>query len=61
MKERFSKSKKLRGLAGGILAAIILLILFLVLPAIASENPAAAISEGGFSAGGGFGQCETVY
>ena len=56
MKARFLKSKKLQGMAGGLLAAIVLLLLFLVLPAIARENPTAAISEGGFTIGGGFSQ-----
>ncbi len=55
MKNRFLKSKKLQGIAGGLLAAIILLLVFLVLPVIAGESPTAAISEGGFTTGGGFG------
>ena len=61
MKAQFLKSKKLQGITGGILAAIILLLLFLVLPAIARENPTAAISNGGFTTGGGFGLNDTVY
>jgi hypothetical protein len=61
MKERFLKSKKLQGLAGGSLAGIIVLLLFLVLPAIARENPTAAISEAGSTTGGGSSQYNTVY
>ena len=55
MKDRFLKSKGLRGMAGGLLAAIILLLVFLVLPIVAGQSPTAAISEGGFTVGGGFG------
>jgi hypothetical protein len=61
MKARFLKSKKLQGMAGGLLAAIVLLLVFVVLPATARENPTAAISEAGSTIGGGFGQHNTVY
>lgn len=54
MKERFLKSKKLQGIGGAVLAAIILLIVFLVVPLIAG-GPTAEISEGGATVGGGFG------
>jgi hypothetical protein len=55
MKDRFLKSKMLRGMAGGLLAAIIVLIVFLVVPIIAGQGPTALISEGGGSVGGSFG------
>lgn len=55
MKERFLRSKKLQGIGGGILAAIILLIVFLVVPIMAGVGPTAEISEGGSTVGGGFG------
>jgi hypothetical protein len=52
MKERFLKSKKLQGIGGAVLAAIILLIVFLV---VAEGSPTAELSEGGATVGGGFG------
>jgi uncharacterized membrane protein YjfL (UPF0719 family) len=55
MKDRFLKSKMLRGMAGGLLAAIIVLIVFLVVPIIAGQGLTAKISEGGGSVGGSFG------
>jgi hypothetical protein len=55
MKERFLKSKKLQGIGGAVLAAIILLIVFLVGPLIARGGPTAELSEGGATVGGGFG------
>jgi len=45
----------LRGMASGLLAAIIVLIVFLVVPIIAGQGPTAKISEGGFTVGGSFG------
>jgi len=55
MKDRFLKSKGLRGMAGGLLAAIIVLIVFLVVPILAGQGLTAKISEGGFTVGGSFG------
>lgn len=55
MKDRFLKSKGLQGIVGALLAAIIVLILFLVVPIIAGQGPTAEISEGGGSVGGSFG------
>ncbi len=55
MGNRFLKSKKLQGTAAGILAAIVLLLVFLVIPIVASESPTALISEGVGTVGGGFG------
>ena len=55
MKERFLKSKKLQGIGGAVLAVIILLIVFLVVPLVAGGSPTAEISEGSATVGGGFG------
>ena len=55
MKARFLKSKMLRGIGGALLAAIIVLIVFLAVPIIAGQGPTAKISEGGGSVGGSFG------
>ena len=55
MKDRFLKSKMLRGMGGALLAAIIVLIVFLVVPIMAGQGPTAKISEGGGTVGGSFG------
>jgi len=55
MKDRFLKSKMLQRIGGALLAAIIVLIVFLVVPIIAGQSPTAKISEGGFTVGGSFG------
>ena len=55
MKDRFLKSKMLQRIGGALLAAIIVLIVFSVVPIIAGQGLTAKISEGGFTVGGSFG------
>jgi len=55
MKDRFLKSKGLQRIGGALLAAIIVLIVFLVAPIIAGQGLTAKISQGGGTVGGSFG------
>lgn len=52
MKERFLKSRRLQVITGTLLAAVILLIVFLVVPAMAGGSVNAEVSQGGGTAGG---------
>jgi len=61
MQERFLKSKRLQAIAGTLLAAIILLLVFVVVPAMAGGGVNPEVSQGGATGGAGFGIAATAY